>query len=131
MTTNAILAAELVTLTYVCKAHKAKIDEASWQRTLAMESSGVPIKGGCYDLPKSEEWRYPSVQEASRQVEILLEDSGYFWACSRVQDIERLIGARSGDQLPLRMADDYVPLYGGHVPHTHPSVTGFLMGSQD
>lgn len=127
MSTTAALLAELVTLRAAVKAHSDRIQEASWQRTLAMEFAGVPTKwgGAMYDLPKGEEWRYPSVAEASRLVEALEEAPGYFWACSRVRDLEGLVG-ESVPQLPLRTEDNYIPLFRGHIPEAHPTVRDFL-----
>jgi hypothetical protein len=126
MSTTDSLRRELATLKAACKVHRDLIVEAQWQRTLAMEFAGVPVKFGCYVLAKKDEWKYPSVQEASRQVEILGENDGYYWACSRITDIELLLGSGKGDQLPLRTASENVPLFGGSMPPTHPPLRHWL-----
>lgn len=125
-TTNSLVV-EMVTLRQAVKAHRDLLTEAQWQRTLAMEAAGVPTLYGRYDLDSKDEWRYPSVAEASRQVETLSEDSGYFWACSRLTDLERLLGDGMNSQLPLRLEEsNYVPLFGGDIPEAHPVVSQFL-----
>lgn len=128
MSTTNSLQAELATLKAAVKAHHDLLVEAQWQRTLAMEAAGVPVQYGRYVLDSSDEWRYPSVAEATRQVAALEDHDGYFWACSRVRDLEGLLG-EGAPQLPLRTDDNYVPLYRGHVPAAHPSVAGFLMAA--
>lgn len=129
MSTTHSLVSEMNTLKAAVAAHRERLTEAQWQRTLAMEAAGVPTKYGRYDIDSTNEWRYPSVAEASRQVEALSEDSGYFWACSRLRDIEVMIGQVAGDQLPLRTQDEYVPLLRGDMPAAHPSVARFLMAA--
>ncbi len=125
---TATLVAELAVLRAAVKAPHDLIVEAQDRRTQAMEDAGVPKKwgGAMYDLPASEEWRYPSVQAATAAVEALEEAPGYFWACSRMRDIEILLGQVAGDQLPLRTENGYVPLLRGHMPEPHPSVRTFL-----
>jgi|HubBroStandDraft_3_1064219.scaffolds.fasta_scaffold611764_2 hypothetical protein len=130
MTSTTALVAEMKVLRVAVKAHSARLTEAQWQRTLAMEAAGVPLKwgGSMYDLDAKDEWRYPSVEAASRQVAALEDDAGYFWACSRLRDLEGLLG-EAVPQLPLRTEELYVPLFRGHIPPANPAVAAFMMGA--
>ena len=122
------LVSEMNTLRAAVRAHKEQIDNACEARDLAIEAAGIPVVHGRYALDfKNDAWRFPSVAAALDILEALSEDSGYFWACSRLSDLERLfgLGIYSG-QLPLR-AGTIVPLVcGGEVPEAHPCVRDFL-----
>jgi len=126
MSTTNLLVSELATLRVAVAAHKSLIDDACEARDLAIEAACIPVKYGRYDLDFTKDgWRYPAVAEATRVLETLKDDSGYFWACSRMMDLEGLLGL-SVPQLPLRTEDNYIPLFRGHIPAAHPCVAQFL-----
>ncbi len=126
MSTTNSLVSELSTLRAAVAAHKTFIDNACEVRDMAIEAACIPVKFGRYDLDFSKDgWRYPAVAEATRVLEALKDDDGYFWACSRMRDLENLLGC-SVPQLPLRTEDNYIPLFRGHIPAAHPSVSNFL-----
>jgi hypothetical protein len=127
MSTTKSLVAELKALRMAVAAHKTLIDNACEARDLAIEAAGIQVVYGRYDIDFSKDgWRYPSIAEAVRVVEALKDDSGYFWACSRMTDIERLVGDSFNPQLPLRTDDNYIPLFSGHIPAAHEAVSSFL-----
>lgn len=120
------LVAEMLTLKVACERHEAKMKAAGAAWDEACEFAALPTKYGRYtiDLAK-ESWRYPSVEAASKVYEDLREDSGHFWACSRLRDLEMLLGAGWNAQLPLRMGM-YVPILRGEIPAAHESVSEFI-----
>lgn len=127
MNTTATLVSELATLRVTVAAHRARVIDACEARTEAMEAAGVPVVYGRYDLDTKDEWRYPSVAEATRAYEALREDEGYFWACARVRDLEHLLGEGFNPQLPIRLTEsNFVPLFGGDIPDAHPAVEQFM-----
>lgn len=124
--TNKTLQAEHSFLRAAVDAHRAKIEAASEVLDEAIKFAGIPVDGGRYAIDlKKEGWRSPSVQVAMEQVERLVDDSGYYWTCSRLADVERLLGVGGNNQVPMRFGT-YVPLFGGNVPAAHPSVDTFL-----
>ncbi len=126
MSTTNSLVSEMSTLRAAVRAHKTRLDNACEVRDLAIEAAGIPVVYGRYDINLDKDaWRYPSVAEAVRVVEALKDDNGYFWACSRLSDLENLLGV-SVAQLPLRTDDNYVPLFRGNVPEAHGSVSVFV-----
>lgn len=121
-----LLLAEMTVLQAAVAAHRVKLVEAQDARDIAIEAAGIPTKYGRYDLDFDKDaWRYPSVEAAIQVVKQLADDDGYFWACSRLHDLENVLGY-TGAQLPLRTSDMYVPLFSGNIPEAHPSVADFL-----
>jgi hypothetical protein len=120
------LVSELMTLKMVCERHEEKVREACEAWNEACEFAAIPTKYGLYTIDISKEsWRYPSVEAASKVYNELREDNGYFWASSRLRDLEMLLGAGWNAQLPLRMGL-YVPILQGHIPEAHESVSEFV-----
>lgn len=125
------LVAEMLTLRTVIAAHEEKVSAAAAAWDEACEFAAIPTKYGRYTVDlKTESWRYPSVEAASKVYDALREDRGYFWACSRLRDLEAMLGAGWSPQLPLRYEADpmgnYVPFYGGHMPAAHECVKEFV-----
>ena len=122
------MAVEMNTLRAAVKAHHDKIVAAQVARDEAIEAANIPTKHGFYTVDLSKEgWRYPAIQMATDLCTKLEDDNGYFWACSRLSDLERLLGV-SAPQLLLRTEDNYIPLFHGHIPAADSSVSNFLMG---
>lgn len=127
MSTTNSLVSEMNTLRAAVAAHRERVIAAQEARDMAIEAAGIPVKYGRYDLDFDRDaWRYPSVAEAIRAATKLEDDNGYFWACSRLRDLETLLGQVPGDQLPLRTAQNFVPLLHGSIPEANPWVTDFL-----
>jgi hypothetical protein len=125
-TTTRALVSEMATLRAAVAAHRALIVAAQVVRDEAIEFCNIPTQYGRYTVDlKKEGWRYPSIAAATEIVEKLADDNGYYWACSRLMDLERLLGV-SVSQLPLRTETNYVPLLRGHIPAADPSVALFL-----
>lgn len=125
MNTQALLA-EMVTLRTAVNVHKAKVVDAQEVLSGAMAAAAIPALRGLYTLDVEKDgWRYPSVEAARQIAETLRDDNGYYWACSRLMDLERILGV-SVAQLPLRTADGFVPLFRGSVPEAHETVASFL-----
>lgn len=124
MSTTANLVSELATLRAAVAAHRALVVAACEVRDEAIEAVGITVTNGRYDLDPKDEWRYLSVEAATTAYNTLRDDTGYYWACSRMSDLERLLG-ESVPQLPIRIGND-VPLFGGDVPEAHESVASFL-----
>ena len=122
------LGAEMLTLRAAVAAHRELIINACEARTDAMELAGIPVKYGRYDIDLDKDgWRYPSIAEATRVLTTLEDDDGYYWSCSRLMDLERLVGEGFNKQLPLLIEDsNYVPLFGGDIPEAHPVVSQVL-----
>jgi hypothetical protein len=121
------LVSELNTLRAATAAHKTLLDNACEARDMAIEAANIPVVYGRYDLDFAKDgWRYPAVAEALRVIENLSDDDGYFWACSRMCDLELLLGDGFNPQLPLRTESNYVPLLRGDMPEAHPSVSMFI-----
>ena len=131
MSTTNSLVSEMLILRASVEAHRAKIIAAQEARDEAVEAANIPVVYGRYDLDfKNDAWRYPAVAEAMRVAEALADDSGYFWACSRLSDLERLLGAGWSSQLLLRTEDNsYVPTLRGGIPEAHESVATFLVAA--
>jgi hypothetical protein len=128
-TTTQALVSEMNTLRAAVKAHHDKIVAAQVARDEAIEAACVPTKYGFYTVDLAKDgWRYPAVQAATDLATKLEDDNGYFWACSRLRDLENLLGLGAA-QLPLRTVDLYVPLFHGHIPAADSSVSGFLMAA--
>lgn len=128
--TTEALVAEMGTLRAAVEAHKVKILAAAEIADEATEAAGIPTQYGLYTVDLSKEgWRYPSVQVAREAYEALCDDSGYFWACSRLADLERLLGLCWHGQLPLRTPSMYVPALCGHIPDADASVDPFIQGA--
>ena len=129
MSSTKQMVSEMNTLRAAVKAHHDKIVAAQVARDEAIEAANIPTKHGFYTVDLTKEgWRYPAIQAATELAEKLSDDSGYFWACSRLLDLEGLLGL-SAPQLPLRTEDNYIPLYRGHIPAADPSVAAFLMAA--
>ena len=109
------------------KSHEVRILKAQEDRDSAIEAAHIPTKHGLYTVDLAKDgWRYPAVDAASKMVRDLSDDNGYYWACSRLMDLERILGV-SVTQLPLRTEDNFVLILCGHIPEAHPSVSQFLM----
>jgi len=123
------MVSEMNVLRAAVKMHHDKLVAAQVARDEAIEAACVPTKYGFYTVDLSKEgWRYPAIQMATDLCTKLEDDNGYFWACSRLSDLERLLGV-SAPQLLLRTEDNYIPLYRGHIPAADPSVAAFLMAA--
>jgi len=115
------LACEYRTLKTAIEAHRAKIDAAWEVAEEAKEFAGLPKQHGLYQFDfKKDSWRYPSMHLALQQLEVLKDDDGFYWAESRLRDLELLLGL-GGNRQTLIPFDTL-------VPDAHPSVKGFLAG---
>lgn len=113
------LAQELQVLRCHLAAHRMLIDRAVDALDSAIEAARIPVRYGRYEIDLQEEgWRYPSIAQAQRELQALQDDSGFYWAESRVTDLERLLGLAWQPQLPLP--------FPGMVPPAHPEVESFL-----
>jgi len=118
-TSSKKLSAELTVLRTRVAAHRMLIDRAVDALDSAIETACIPVKNGFYVIDlKREGWRYPSIDQAQRELEALKDDDGFYWAESRLTDLERLLGLGWSNQLPL--------LFDNLVPDAHPVVREFL-----
>lgn len=113
------LSAEYQVLKSAMDRHRARIQVAYEAYEDAKESAMLPTQYGRYTVDLDRDaWRYPAVAEAKRQYESLQGDDGYYWACSRLSDLENLLGLGFSRQVPMGFVLMTMP--------AHPVVEGFL-----
>lgn len=108
----AALAQELKTLRAAIAVHQAQIDEAWEARDAAFEFCNYPKERDCsfkYDMSQLQ--KYPAVAAAERLYEELRNDSAFYWAESRVRDIELVLGLGFTPQTPLFAHYYLVPVH--------------------
>lgn len=121
MTTLSPLAREYQALKTAIAAHRAKLDAAWEVAEDAKEFAGLPKQGGMYVFDfKKDSWRYPSMHLALQQYEALKDDDGFYWAESRLRDLEMILGMGGNRQtlIPFDIT----------IPPVHPSVAAFVKG---
>lgn len=119
MTTSQSLQAELQTLRCVVASHRMLIDRASEALDGALENACIPTKFGRYTLDLQKDgWRFPAIAQARRELLALRDDSGFYWAESRIHDLESLLGLGFSRQLPFAFATMAMP--------AHPEVAQFI-----
>lgn len=111
-------ATEYNTLKSLVEAYRDRVQAASDKVTDAMGWAGIPTRFGVYQIEPKDYWRYPSVDAAVRVRDALRDDDGFFWAESRLRDLESLLGLgyKSQTLLPFEQT----------IPEAHPSVKTFL-----
>jgi hypothetical protein len=119
MTTTSFLTAEYQTIRTAVGTHRKQIERACDVLDAAIAAANIPVVNGFYavDLQK-EGWRYPSIDQAQRELEALRDDNGFYWAESRLTDLERLLG--------LGWATQTLIPFEGTIPDAHPVVKDFL-----
>lgn len=119
MTTLSPLAAEYKALKSAVAAHRAKIDAAYEVAEEAKEWAGLPVRGGIYQIDfKKDSWRYPGLHVALQNLEALRDDDGFYWAESRLVDLERVLG--------LGFSNQTLMPFETFIPDAHPSVAAFI-----
>ena len=121
MTSQQLVQEHLILRTHLA-AHRMLIDRAVDALDSAIEGANIPVRYGRYEIDlQAEGWRYPSIAQAQRELRALRDDSGFYWAESRLTDLERLLGLDWQPQLPLP--------FPGMVPPPHPMVRQFLLAA--
>ncbi len=121
------MALELAALKAAITAHHMKIDKA-YEAQAAAEVAFCEVFG-------FEPWEAPEFAPgwtaAKAVVEALKDESGYFWAWSRVQDLEMMLG-KQGEQLRFvteptqEWACGYVWILGGETPKASETIAPWV-----
>jgi hypothetical protein len=127
-TTNVVaLAAELSVLRTVCAMHRAKMDVAAQ----ASDDAEIAFEAAWGYSPRETPDHAPGWLLAHTRYEMLCDDSGYFWTCSRVRDLEIMVeGSANGQRsilAPATLPGCCAHVVGlGDMPNAHAEVAPFI-----